>query len=303
MSINQPPYLGDLARVARIVDGDKDAQDEFYRECVRRTGVLGRRARIPRQDHEDIAHEAFSTALDQMQRGLFRGDGKLTSWLEQIIRGKIAQHWRKQLPQRAESLDETDELLLESDRAETHLAATKRYETREIERIETRIMVEKVLRLMSQRDRAILILNRIERYTPKELSEMGNVPVSRVRNLIYAAQDRFRRVYFEIAPQADMTNHKALLPPDTANEGDDHVKSRSYDSLAGVYCAGDQTQDYGLLLRACRRIGQAFNRIGQAGFGGAFARMRVLLAGGTAIRGGGAGVGHGSQFAADSHAR
>jgi len=303
MSISQSLYLDDLARVERIVDGDEDAQEAFYRECVRRTDVLGRRARIPWQDRQDIAQEAFFTALDQMKRGLFRGDGKLTSWLEQIIRGKIAQYWRKQLPKRAESLDELDESLLEIDGTETHQATTKRYETREIEKIEIRIMVEKVLRLMSQRDRAILVLNRIQRYTPKELSEMGNMPVSRVRNLIYAAQDRFRRLYFEIAPHADTTNHKALLPPDTANEGDTYVKSRNYDSLARMCRPGNQTQNYGLLLRACRRIGQAFDRIGQAGVGGAFARMRMLLAGSTAVGGGSAGVGHGSQFAADAHTR
>lgn len=277
MPISQSLYLDDLARGARIIDGNEDALEEFYRECIRRTDVLGRRARIPWQDRQDIAHNSFFTAISQLERKLYRGESKLATWLEKIIHGKIAEYFRKQPPVIIENPDNPDSSGLEVGASETPLAPVKAQnlaklrDLDEAEKTETKIMVWETLGRMSVQHRTILVLNRCAGYTPTEISEMSNVPISQVRNRIYAAQDSFRRRYCEQAPPAGKNICKALLSSETANEGDIHVKSRNYDSLAGMYRPGNQTQGYGLLLRACRRIGQTFDRIGQASIGRAFA--------------------------------
>jgi RNA polymerase sigma factor (sigma-70 family) len=309
MSISPALYLDDLARVTRIVDGDEDALVEFYRECIRRTDVLGRRARIPWQDRQDIAHNSFFTAIGQLERKLYRGESKLMTWLERIIHGKIAEYFRKQPPVIIETLNNPDAPELGAGASETSLTPVKAQKLAnlcdlgEVEKTEVKIMVWETLDRMSVQHRTVLVLNRCAGYTPKEISEMSNIPVNQVRNRIYAAQDSFHRYYFEQAPPAGKKIYTPLPSSETDNEGDTHVKSRNYDSLTGVYRPGNETQDYGLLLRACRRIGRAFDRIGQAGVGGALARMRMLLAGSASVGPGSADVGYGSQFVADAEAR
>lgn len=288
-----PLYPNDLALAARIVAGDEDALDWFSQECLRRSGVLARCSHVPRQDCEDIAQDALLTALDQMRRELYRGEGKLTSWLEQIIRGKIALYWRRQ-PHGAGGLDRWDESKRGSvsDVALIDMSHTqeKRREEFAISKMEIGVAVWEALLQMSLLRRAILVLTRIEGYTPKELSEMCNMPVRRVRDILYAAQDEFQRIYLNRS--SDITKRrKAILAPGAADEGVENAQSGDQRSRTGLRSAGTQSKDHGILLWACRRIGQALARRGKALIGRPFAQVRALLAGSSTIRVSSAGVG------------
>jgi RNA polymerase sigma-70 factor (ECF subfamily) len=289
MSAHQPLHIQDLVRVARIVAGDEDALNEFYGECSRRSEILARRARIPWQDRQDIAQNVILAALDQLQRGSYRAESKLETWLERIIQRKIADYFRKQRSGTVEGLDESDRSSLEIATTETSLTLSKKCDTLEIGKIEARVMVEEALLRLPVLYRAILVLNRIEGYTPKEISEMSNMPVRQVRNRLYTAQDKFRRIYLdERSPPVEKTIREPLLPPDAEHEGVTYARSTSYRLLAILLCSGAQSEDHGLLLRACRRIGQAFERIGEAVAGSSSRRMRVLPSGGRAVESGNA---------------
>ena len=50
---------------------------------------------MPSDDCADVAHETIATALDQLRRGMFRGDSSLKTWLVRILRGKVVDYWRR----------------------------------------------------------------------------------------------------------------------------------------------------------------------------------------------------------------
>lgn len=84
----------DLAFVERVANGEREAAELFLYRCQIWAGQLARRSGVPAQEWGEIANEALVTALGQMRRGLFRGGSSFQTWMETIIRGKIADYWR-----------------------------------------------------------------------------------------------------------------------------------------------------------------------------------------------------------------
>src|SRR5438105_4015916 len=84
----------DMALLAAVVAGNVEGEAAFHRRYAPRFEIVARQAGVPAQDCEDVAQDAMMAAVSQIKRGIFRGDCSLGTWLEVILRGKIADYKR-----------------------------------------------------------------------------------------------------------------------------------------------------------------------------------------------------------------
>lgn len=186
-----PTHPEDSALALRIVGGDEDAAEEFGRQYLERFAHLARRVGVPPQDCQDVAQEALLTALSQMQRGLFRGESALGTWLEKIVSGKIVEYWRMQARHGGVVT------IPESDEADEVEARRTFYDGALVRLASGHVvaMVRETLRLMPARYRAVLLLKRTEGYTIEELSRAMEMTMGQVARRLYTAEEMFRRIH------------------------------------------------------------------------------------------------------------
>jgi len=259
MSVLQPVHSEDLAMVACIVRGDEVAMDEFARKFSRRFEYLARCAGIPAQDCQDIAQEAMLAALDQIRRGVFRGEGPFGGWLARIVRGKAMDYWRERRGAAAVTLDEPGEA---NDILEAMPAPMSDYELI--------ACVHETLRTLPRQHRVILLLKRTEGYTLQEISRMLEMTTNQVSGKLYVAEEMFRRSLRESRTSAGGLTARSL----PAGDGDKRRRRREQstdhrplaESVTRMRHAGDQPVADGILLWASQQIAAAIRR-------GAFAGM------------------------------
>lgn len=177
----------DLDLANAVAASDEAAANRFAEKFRPRLVYLARKRRVPSSDYEDVAHDALLAAIDQIRRGLFRGESKLGTWLERILSGKIADYWRhrkmKELPSSfgeatdAEITDVASEELV-YDQSDLVLS----------------LAVQEVLSKMSVKHRRILLLNQIDGYTTKEIGKMLGWPAGTVGRILAEAKIIFRNL-------------------------------------------------------------------------------------------------------------
>jgi RNA polymerase sigma factor (sigma-70 family) len=84
----------DLMLARAVAAGDDSAIAAFIKRFESRFMTLAKKNNIPWSDCEDVAQAAIATAIDELERGLFRGEAKLSSWLYRIVSGKIVDYHR-----------------------------------------------------------------------------------------------------------------------------------------------------------------------------------------------------------------
>lgn len=228
----QPPVIADdLEFVARIVSGDEEAANEFARKYYGLFEHLARQSRISSDDSRDVAQEALFDAYRQLRRGSFQGRSSLGTWVGKIIRGKIADYWRK----RSRALE--SEVTLAAPAAEECDDSWERL----IQKIPdpaattdliTRLDVIRALKKMETPYRVILLLNRTSGYTIEEISRMAHLTngltSSQVATRLITAQNMFRRLLagYEEKPDDSLINAlpgATSEPVEPGAEADDHV--------------------------------------------------------------------------------
>lgn len=204
MAVPSHSYAADLALATRIAQGDAAAADEFAGHYSERFTYLAGRAGVPRQDCEDVAQEALLAALQQLRRGLFRGDCRLGSWLTHILRGKVSDYWRG----RPGATMMAAELA-----AADHLPAP-------LSDHELNAIVREALAQLPPQHRIILLLNRTAGFTLAEISRKLELSVGQVSGKLYAAEEMFRDHLRGEAPRVKRKPRRApaVLLPASADE-------------------------------------------------------------------------------------
>lgn len=198
-------HTDDLAFVEKVVKGDGEAAELFLYRCQLWTGQLARMSGLPKQEWGDIANEALLTALGQTRRGLFRGESSFQTWVEKIIRGKIAEYWRA----RGDGKDgliplysALDEYQQEVERNVSLIQSLALRKTDE----ETCLMVRRALGAMSRQHAMVLLLNVREGYSTIEISQRLDMPKGTVGRKLYEAKKQFRQFFrntSEVNPQRE----------------------------------------------------------------------------------------------------
>ncbi|MBL8187878.1 MAG: sigma-70 family RNA polymerase sigma factor [Acidobacteria bacterium] len=254
MSTLQPVHVEDLSLVASIVSGEEAAADEFARKFSERFEWLARRKGVPAQDCQDVAQEAMLAALSQMQRGLFRGESKLGSWLEHILIGKISDYWRRQRSRAALPMDEPGEL---HDFVETIPEPISDYELV--------IHVCETLMTLPGQHRVILLLKRNQEFTLEEISHMLELTLAQVSGKLYAAEEMFRERFCGGQPPSQQPPDRLALAGGVNSRRRTRGQSTNHRPTKELRRAGDQSFADGLLLWASKRIGTAIGRSACAG--------------------------------------
>lgn len=175
----------DFTLTSAIAAGDQAATDLFAARYRPRLILVARRRNVPPGDCEDVAHEALLTAIDQLRRGLFRGDSSLGTWLERILAGKVADYWRK-LPDRHAQ----DSALMEG--GEGAVSSQQLVFAPDDQVI--RAMVNEGLSRMPARHRHVLLLNQRDGYTTKEIGRQLGMPEGTAGRVLAEAKQIFRKL-------------------------------------------------------------------------------------------------------------
>jgi RNA polymerase sigma factor (sigma-70 family) len=199
-------------------------------------------------------------ALDQMRRGVFRGESQPGHWLAQIVRGKAMDYWRKQHLPLGVAVVPLDEPGAVHDAIEAITSPMSDYELI--------ACVHEMLRTLPRQHRVILLLKRTEGFTLEEISRMLEMTTGQVSGKLYAAEEMFRRGLRGGRPPAEKTA-RVSPPGDTTalrrrcEQPTDHRSSVG--PLAGMHQAADQSIAYRILLWARQRIGASSGRGALAG--------------------------------------
>ncbi len=121
-------------------------------------------------------------ALDQIRRGLFRGEGRFGGWMARIVWGKTMDYWRERCGAATIPLDEPGEA---RDIVEAIPAPMADYELI--------ACVHETLRTLPRQHRIILLLKRAEGFTLEEIGQMMRMTTGQVGGKLYAAEEMFRR--------------------------------------------------------------------------------------------------------------
>lgn len=204
-------HTDDLAFVEKVVSGDREAAELFLYRCQLWTGQVARMSSLPNQEWGDVANEALLTALGQMQRGLFRGDASFQTWIERIIRGKIADYWRASGNNQAVLIPLDSALDEYQQEVERNVSLIQSLALRKTDE-ETRLMVRQALHAMSRQHAMVLLLNVREGYSTVEIGQRLDLPQGTVGRKLYEAKKQFRQFFSnvsEVNPQREATQAAA----------------------------------------------------------------------------------------------
>lgn len=201
-------YTDDLIFVEKVVNGDREAAELFLYRCQLWTGQVARMSSLPNQEWGDIANETLLTALGQMRRGLFRGDASFQTWVERIIRGKIADYWRASGNSQAGLMPLESALDEYQQEVERNVSLIQSLALRKTDE-ETRLMVRQALRAMSRQHAIVLLLNMREGYSTVEISRRLDQPQGTVGRKLYEAKKQFRQFFSD---QSDVNLQQKAAP-------------------------------------------------------------------------------------------
>lgn len=182
----------DWALSDAVRSGDPAACELFDAKYRHRIEWIARCRGVREQDCDDIAQEAIAAAFGQIQRGLFRGESGLGTWLEAIVHGKITDY--KRSPGKRPIPSETSHSNRESD--ERNLAVSE-FAMSSGPKPELVLAVRELLRRLPPHHRVILTLNKVGGYTIAEISRRLRWPSGTVGRILAEAQERFRKLYLE----------------------------------------------------------------------------------------------------------
>jgi RNA polymerase sigma-70 factor (ECF subfamily) len=173
----------DRELVLRISSGDTAAEEAFHYRFNAKILVFAARRRVPAQDCEDIAQEVLLSAVTQIRAGRFRGESTLATWVHQIMKGKVADFFRRRRSAQLVPLSEVAE--------ESHAALIARRTDESV------AAVNQALSRLSAEDQMLLLLHEQRRYTLEEIGRAWRLGKSTIAERLAGARERFKRVLLE----------------------------------------------------------------------------------------------------------
>lgn len=162
----------EAAWLARCRQGDERAMDAIV--AKHRQRIIRVAANVLRDSHEaeDVAQDAFLKAFRELHR--LREDNAFSGYLYRICVRMCMDRLRSR---RADTVD------------------FECVEHGQASRIETKVLVEKLLDRLAPELRLTLVLREMEQLSYDEVAEVMGVPVGTVRSRLHTARERFRLLW------------------------------------------------------------------------------------------------------------
>ncbi len=166
--------LDDLHWLERCRQGDDSAVTYLVNKHRNRLVRTAANILRDRYEAEDVAQDAFLKAFRELHR--LRDDRAFASFLYRICVRLCMDRLRSKRAEPAE-FDGVEQC--------------------EGPRIENRIVIEKLLDLLSPELRMTLVLREMEQLSYEEVAEMMHVPIGTVRSRLHTARERFRVLWID----------------------------------------------------------------------------------------------------------
>lgn len=137
-----------------------------------------------RETAEDLVQETFNDAFRFLAS--FKGQAALRTWLYKILYHKVLKtSAKKTSPALLKEIGETD----------------KSYA-----RVEKSIDTNRVLNMLAERDRSILVLAYWDELKLEEIAEILEISLSNAKVSLFRARQKFARLWHEIVQKGEMAN-------------------------------------------------------------------------------------------------
>lgn len=172
-----PVSIGDADLVARARSGDRWAEDALFRRHARPIASLVSRLLGSAQDVDDVVHDTFVSALEQLDR--LRDPGAFRGWLVQIAIMHVRKALRRQRLRRALGL-----LPMRDERVLEELAASS---TSPDVRADLAV-VDGVLARLPTDQRIAWVLRYVEGHVLEEVAELTDCSLATAKRRLAAAR-------------------------------------------------------------------------------------------------------------------
>jgi RNA polymerase sigma-70 factor, ECF subfamily len=163
----------------------------IYRTHVRDVARWAERLAGPGFDLPDLVHEVFEIA--QRRLPSFRGDSSLSTWLFGITE-KVVRHRRRRDRLRHWLVGSANDVA-------RHVPAPGPNQHDQLEKKERIARVYRVLDLLPERDRQILILFELEELSGDQIANLLGIKVGNVWLRMHRARERFLKAFREFEPE------------------------------------------------------------------------------------------------------
>ncbi|HJL20484.1 MAG TPA: RNA polymerase sigma factor [Sandaracinaceae bacterium LLY-WYZ-13_1] len=179
----RPASIADGDLVARVRDGDRWAEDALYRRHARPVASVVARLLGTRQDVEDVVHDAFLSAFEQIDR--LRDPDKFGRWLMRIAVTQVRRSLRRKRLRRALGLlPSGDDLALE------RLASTRAGPDVQAELA----VVDGILRRLPADQRIAWMLRYVEGHRLEDVAELCGCSLATAKRRIARARSTMDQV-------------------------------------------------------------------------------------------------------------
>jgi RNA polymerase sigma-70 factor, ECF subfamily len=175
----------DAELVERLKGGDARALDELFRRHREAAFAIAFRLVGNRDDALDVVQESFIHVMRGVQT--FRGQSSFRTWLYRIVTHASLDYRRWRSLRTAESLDTESS-------AEPAARPAQRTPLEEAAERDLRVVIEKALANVSEKNRAALVLFAIEGMSYKDIADVLGISVGTVMSRIFNARQRLREL-------------------------------------------------------------------------------------------------------------
>ena len=176
----------------------KSLEDIAYFACIyeryekKLTRYILRISSFSLEEAEDVLQEAFIKAWKNLNE--FDGDLKFSSWIYRIVRNTTITEWKKSKSKGQDKKQDIDEELFQNIPSSLDIK-------KEIDQKFNNKSIQKILQLMPEKYREVLILKFLEEKDYKEISDILRKPSGTVATLI----NRAKKSFYEIAKEKNIS--------------------------------------------------------------------------------------------------
>lgn len=176
----------DLAAVRDVLAGKTERFEHLVTRYQRLVGSLVYRMGVATEDSEDLMSEIFIKTYENL--GKYRPEHAFSTWLYRIAANHVLDHQRRR--RREKPQVEVNETLADPGEGPSVLA----------ERTQVTERIRRLLPLLDEKYRVVLVLMHIEGKKVEEISEILSIPSGTVKTRLSRGRDRLAEIIRERDP-------------------------------------------------------------------------------------------------------